>query len=280
VKIEILYQTQYTYAEPVSFSPHVYRLFPKADRDFVVRRVDFQTNAEAIVNFRRDLFDNEIASCFYPDYSALLAVNLRLELDVREKNAFGFLLAPHALDFPFTYTPEEMRVLAPYLRDAGTLELPFWKRPRSPVSTIEMLVGLNRNLREHLAYERRDHGAARTSAETLAAGGGACRDFAVLLATTLRALGIATRLASGYLSEFGVAERRAEGSLHAWTEAYLPGAGWVGFDPTNGVLCNHHHVTAAVGLDAADIAPVSGRYFHSREIPAQMLASLKIHEIS
>lgn len=280
MRIEILYQTQYAYAEPVSFSPHVYRLFPKADRALALRRVDFQTNFDGIVNFRRDLFDNEIASCFYPNPSALLSVNLRIELDVQEKNAFGFLLASHALDFPFEYTPEEMRVLTPYLQDAAAPELPFWKRPASTAPTIEMLVSLNRALRENLVYERRDDGAARTAAETLALGRGACRDFAVLLAATMRRLGIAARLASGYLNEFAVAERRAEGALHAWTEAYLPGAGWVGFDPTNGVLCNHHHVTAAVGLDPKDVAPVSGRYFHSRQIPAQMLASLTIHEIA
>jgi transglutaminase-like putative cysteine protease len=280
VKIEILYQTQYTYAEPVSFSSHVYRLFPKADSGLVVRRVDFQTNADAVVSFRRDLFDNEIASCFYPNHSALLSVNLRIELEVQEKNAFSFLLASHALEFPFTYEPEEARVLAPYLQDSTVPELPFWKRPASSTPTVEMLVDLNRAMREHLAYERRDHGTARAPAETLALRSGACRDFAVLLAETLRGLGIAARLASGYLNEVAVAERRAEGALHAWTEAYLPGAGWVGFDPTNGVLCNHHHITAAVGLGPADVSPVIGRYFHSRHVPAQMNASLNIHEVS
>ena len=102
---------------------------------------------------------------------------------------------------------------------------------------------------DHLAYERREEGVAREPAETIALGRGACRDFAVLLAVLLRQMGVAARLASGYMVETGERERRAEGALHAWTEAYLPGAGWIGLDPTNGILCDHHHILAAVGLE-------------------------------
>src|SRR4051794_29393536 len=114
MKVEIVYQSQYTYSEPVSFSQHLYRLFPKADRYLTVRRVEFQTNSDAIINYRRDLFENEVASCYYPEKSAMLSAQLRLELEVAEKNAFSFLLAPHALEMPFAYTEEEKHVLAPY----------------------------------------------------------------------------------------------------------------------------------------------------------------------
>src|SRR5258708_16651353 len=106
MKVEIHFQTQYLYAEPVGFSIHLYRLFPRAGRDVVVRRADFQTNADAVVSSRRDLFDNEIASCYYPKESALLTANLRLEVELTPRNAFGFLLAPSALDLPFVYAPE------------------------------------------------------------------------------------------------------------------------------------------------------------------------------
>jgi len=135
---------------------------------------------------------------------------------------------------------------------------------------------LNSAIHDHLAYERRDEGAAYTPEETLRLGRGACRDFAVLLAEVARGLGLAARLASGYLCEFGSAEKRAEGALHAWTEIYLPGAGWVGFDPTNGYLCNHHHITAAVGFTPEDISPILGRYFHPTPVAGSMTASLQI----
>ena len=100
--VHINYQTQYAYSEPVSFSLHLFRLFPKCDRYVSMRRLAFQTNADAAVTYRRDLFDNEIASCFYPNNSALLSAGLQIELEIQRRNAFDFLLASHALDMPFT----------------------------------------------------------------------------------------------------------------------------------------------------------------------------------
>ena len=277
MKIQILYQSQYGYAERVSFSPHIFRLFPKVDQHIRVHSVDFRTNIDASVHFQRDLFDNEIASCFYPAPSALLSASLRMELEIQPKNAFGFLLDAHALEIPFTYQPVEIRVLKPYLQTVPTPELSFWKAPAAPQPTTETLAALNAAIHNYLAYERRDEGDAFTPAETLRRGRGACRDFAVLLVETLRGLGLAARLASGYLCEFGDGEKVAEGALHAWVETYLPGAGWIGLDPTNGTFCDHHHLTAAVGLTPADISPMLGNYFHPTHVPAQMSANLGIN---
>ncbi|WP_049975765.1 transglutaminase family protein [Chthoniobacter flavus] len=276
MKIGIHYQTQYAYTEPVSFSTHLFRLFPKSDRYVSLRRLAFQTNADAQVNYRRDLFDNEIASCFYPEKSALLQAALQIELELTPRNAFDFLLDSPALNLPFTYTAREAHALSPYLQNRPAPLLPFWQPPIEPQPTVETLVSLNSALHEHLAYERRDEGAAYTPEETLQLGRGACRDFAVLLAEVARGLGLAARLASGYLCEFESDDKRAEGALHAWTEIYLPGAGWVGFDPTNGYLCNHHHITAAVGFTPEDISPILGRYYHSTHVPANMMATLQI----
>lgn len=277
MKIQILYQTQYSYSESVSFSPHLFRLFPKVDHNVRVHSVDFQTNLDASVNFRRDLFDNEIASCFYPAPSALLAASLNIELEVQPKNAFGFLLDRHALDIPLVYQPAELRVLKPYLQTEAAPDLRFWKRPATPQPTTETLAALNSAIRDNLGYERRNEGEAFSPAETLQRGSGACRDFAVLMVETLRGMGLAARLASGYLCEFGDEEKVAEGALHAWVETYLPGAGWIGLDPTNGTFCDHHHLTAAVGLTAADISPMLGNYYHPTHAPTQtMSATLSI----
>ena len=276
MKLQILYQAQYSYAETVTFSPHLFRLFPKVDQHVKIHSHDFQTNLDAAINFRRDLFDNEIASCFYPAPSSLLAASLTIELEVQPKNAFGFLLDAHALKLPLTYQPAELQVLQPYLQTEAALKLPFWTAPTSPQPTAETLVTLNEAIRQNLVYERRDEGPAFSPAETLRRRIGACRDFAVLLAETLRGLGLAARLASGYLCEFGDEEKVAEGALHAWVETYLPGAGWLGLDPTNGTFCDHHHLTAAVGLTPADISPVLGNYYHPTRVPSQMSAALSI----
>jgi transglutaminase-like putative cysteine protease len=276
VKLEILYSAEYRYPKRVSFSPHTFRVIPKVDRNLTVKRFDFRTNRNAVINWRRDIFDNEIASVFYPNRSRALQVRFRLKLEIEKKNAFGFLLESRALHLPFAYESEENCVLAPYLRPEPPPSLGFWKPPASPRPTLETLVELNAAIKEHLKYERRDEGPARTANETLSLGRGACRDFSVVLVDSLRGLGLAARFASGYLCEFGAAEKRAEGSLHGWVETYLPGAGWIGLDPTNGTFCDHHHLTAAVGATPKDISPIEGSYFHPDRVPQEMTATLKI----
>ena len=276
MKLSIRYETSYRYERAVSFSPHIFRLLPKPDAHLAVERLVFRTNDGADVQHRRDLFDNIVASCFYPALGETLSASVEIDLRLGEKNPFHFLLASHALECPFAYEPQEQRILAPFLEGgAAPVELPFWKVSRGP--TISVLTALNRAIFENLGYERREEGAARTSSQTLAASAGACRDFAVLLADVLRGIGVAARLASGYLWEGdSKGERRAEGSLHAWTEAYLPGAGWVGLDPTNGVLCNHNHIATAVGLTPEDVAPITGRYFADGPVHAVMSAKLEL----
>jgi transglutaminase-like putative cysteine protease len=152
----------------------------------------------------------------------------------------------------------------------------FWSRPVTPQPTIRTLAELNEALHGNLAYERRDEGSARPAIETLQLASGACRDFAVVLVAALRGLGLAARFASGYLCEFGDGEKRAEGALHAWVETYLPGAGWVGMDPTNGTFCDHHHLIAAVGAETADVSPVIGSYYHSEPVSHVLDAKLEI----
>lgn len=277
MKIKIQYRADYRYEERVSFSPHIFRLFPRADRFVLLLKAEFRTNADADVQYRRDLFDNEIAFCFYPGKGVDLSSTLLLELELRERNPFHFLLDSHALEFPFQYKPREQRALSPFLKPQSGNHfpaLPFWHPVRMPV--LEAIVELNEAVHRNIQYERRDEGAAREPAETLALGAGACRDFAVLLSETLRGNGVAARLASGYLCEFGEAEKRAGGSLHAWVEAYLPGAGWVGIDPTNGTFCNQNHITAAVGLIPDDVSPVSGSYYHKTRVASKMDAALEL----
>jgi transglutaminase-like putative cysteine protease len=277
MKLLIRNRADYVYEERVSFSPHIFRLFPKTDAYTRVDSCSFETNANAIVRHRRDLFDNPITHCFYPEHGDTLHCDVSLVVEVKERNPFDFLLENRATKLPFDYSAREAYLLAPYL-DAEKVTLPFWKFPSGNAPTVDTLIDLNTAIFESLEYERREEGAARSPEETLAVGSAACRDFGVLLAAATRQIGLASRLASGFLCEFEEEEkdRKAEGALHAWTEVFLPGAGWLGMDPTNGTLCTHHHITAAVGLTPDDIAPVLGSYFGDRRVPSRMDAKLEM----
>ena len=280
MKLGLRYQTTYRYEEPVGFSPHDVRLFPRSDRFSRVRRLDFTTAPKATVRYSRDVFENTVASCYFPERSKQLELRLAINLDLDEKDPFHFILESSAVELPFEYNAVTSKLLVAY-RERQTkdrLVVPGWEPPtaRKRRDTVKTLVELNRALHECIGYERREEGAARSPAETLRFGRGACRDVTVLLAEMLRQMGLAARLTSGYLRESDSEVRHAEGSLHAWTEVYLPGAGWVGLDATNGVFCNHNFIGAAVGLTPADITPISGIYFHKKRIPAQMTSKLQL----
>ena len=278
VKIGIRYETIYRYDRAVRFSPHDVRLFPRNDRFVQVSRLDFQTRPETTVRFGRDIFDNVVASCFFDQPSEMLELRLAMDVEATKKNPFDFVLSRRAVQMPFAYEEDIASIICAYCkRQTGEpISLPGWKAPsqESPRETVATLVELTKTLHQTISYERREEGAAQSPAETLHRQRGACRDTAVLLAEMLRDLGLAARVVSGYLA--GGEDRRAAGSLHAWTEVFLPGAGWVGLDPTNGILCNDNFIAAAVGLRPADITPISGSFYHRDRVPAEMKSRLEL----
>ncbi|MDQ3119334.1 MAG: transglutaminase family protein [Verrucomicrobiota bacterium] len=282
MKLGLRYETLYRYEEVVAFAPHDLRLFPRGDRFSRVRRLDLKANGEAAVRFSRDVFDNVVASCFYPAQMQELRYHLEIDLDLEERDAFDFILESSAVEMPFAYSPELGSILAPFTKrqTSAPLHVPNWAPPgRDRAGTVSALVELNHALHKSIEYERREEGAARSPEETLRLGKGACRDVTVLLAEVLRSAGLAARLVSGYLREADATTRRAEGSLHAWTEVFLPGAGWIGMDATNGVFCNHNFIAAAAGLLPAHVTPITGKYFHARKIQSEMTSRLELVQL-
>jgi transglutaminase-like putative cysteine protease len=280
VKIGIRYKTIYRYNQAVRFSPHDVRLFPRSDRFVQMTRLDFRTNPKTTVRFSRDVFDNVVASCFFDQPSEMLELRLAIDVEATKKNPFDFVLARRAAEMPFAYEEDIASIICAYCKRQTDepISLPDWTAPtpESPRETVATLVDLTKTVHRRISYERREEGAAQSPAETLRRQRGACRDTAVLLAEMLRDLGLAARVISGYLRETDEEVRRAEGSLHAWTEVFLPGAGWVGLDPTNGILCNDNFIPAAVGLKPADITPISGSFYHLDRVPAEMKSRLEL----
>jgi len=283
MNLAIRYRATYSYADKAGFSPHVARLFPRTDFHVRVGDARFSAGGASAIQYRTDLFGNLVAVCFFPGTQDRLEFSLDVDLAVRERDPFDFLLAPHAVTVPFAYEPGEARVLAPYLAAGpdGDWEMPEYFGCVEGTPTVGVLVAWNEAAHKHIAYERREEGEALPPEETLARGRGSCRDTAVLFAGVLRRHGIAARLVSGYLWEPEGAEhegcRGGGNALHAWVEAYLPGAGWVGMDPTNGVFADHHRIVAASGLLPAQISPIEGRYFARRAITSRLETHLGIH---
>jgi uncharacterized protein (DUF2126 family)/transglutaminase-like putative cysteine protease len=275
---------RYSYEEPVSFSTHAIRLYPRTDQSITTHSLQTTVNIESDVQYRRDLFDNIVANCFLPEPGQVLELRVALEVELWPKNPFHFLLAPRALQLPFEYTVEENRVLTPYRIinpeeevDAGEV----W-RLNGKRNTIEALVELADTLHSEIGYEVREEGEAQLPSRTIEMRAGACRDTALLCATMMRQIGLAVRVVSGFLCEFhvDVKDRRAESSLHAWVDVFLPGAGWVGIDPTNGTFCDHRFIPTAVGTRMADIAPIQGSHFgeHHGEFDSHLDLSLLVEK--
>lgn len=280
MKIGIRYETIYRYDQAVRFSPHDVRLFPRSDRFMQISRLHFQTKPETTVRFGRDVFDNVVASCFFEKAAETLELRLAIDVEIVKKNPFDFVLARRAIQMPFTYEEDIASIICVYCQrqTSDSLSLPDWTAPtqESPRETVSTLVALTKLLNRTISYQRREEGGAQAPAETLRLRSGACRDTTVLLAEMLRDAGLAARIVSGYLREADEEIRRAEGSLHAWTEVFLPGAGWIGLDPTNGIFCNDNFIAAAVGLRPADVTPISGSFYHRDRVPAEMRSRIEL----
>lgn len=271
----IHHTTRYAYDAPVSLSVHAVRLFPRLDP--FTKLLWFRFDAPgARAHFRRDLFENTCAHCFFPDPQDHMEYHVELQMEIPRHDPFDFLLESRALQWPVEYSAAEAHSLAPCLSRRTTDRLDgFWQPvPNAPV--LETLLELNGRFSVQFSYAPRQTGEARSPGATLSERGGACRDYGWLLTELLREHGLAARMVSGYLFEEDLENRRAEGSLHAWAEVYLPGAGWVGLDPTHGILASHTFVPTAVGVEPADVAAISGTYFSADPVESRMESRVEI----
>src|SRR3984893_12149795 len=226
--------------------------------------------ARHFINWQQDPQSNYLARVVFPDKTEQLRIEVDLIAEMAVLNPFDFFLEPHAEHFPFAYTAEEQSDLAPYLAKAPAS--PRFAEylasiPRVPVNTANFLVDLNGRLGRAVRYLIRLEPGVQTPEQTLLNAAGSCRDSAWLLVQLLRNLGLAARFASGYLIQLAADVRSLDGpsgpaadfaDLHAWCEVYLPGAGWIGLDPTSGLLAGEGHIPLACTPEPSAAAPVTG----------------------
>lgn len=289
MRIAVDHRTEYRYAEPVGFGEHSLYLRPRESQTLRVRSFSLDCEPEGKVRWVRDCFNNVVAVVtFGLARSSLLSFHCQMGFDVAEENPFDFILESRASQFPFSYDEREKSALQPYLEteEAERWRVLDWVRNRlgdatGDRETIAFLTDLNQAINEGIAYERRDDEGVRTANETLSIGRGSCRDLAELFVATSRQLGLAARFVSGYVYEPPPPEgthgfNRAAGSMHAWAEVYLPGAGWKGFDPTNGILTDHRFLPSAVANRPRWVNPIQGRYLHAGAVDSQMTVELRV----
>ena len=271
IDIALRHRTAYRYHQPAQLGPQVIRLRPTPHcRTRVLSYSLSITPKLHFLNWQQDPQGNYLARLVFPERTREFIIDVDLVAEMAVFNPFDFFLEPEAETFPFTYAPWLTRELAPYLTPvpAGPL-LAEWLAsvPREETRTVDFLVALNHRLQREIAYVIRMEPGIQTCEETLAARRGSCRDTGWLLVQILRHLGLAARFVSGYLIQLKPDVKPLEGpagaaedftDLHAWTEVYLPGAGWIGFDPTSGLLAGEGHLPLACTPDPESAAPITG----------------------
>lgn len=279
MKLRIVHETHYTYTRKVRFGPHRLVLRPREGHDLRVESMQVQVTPAATLTWTRDVFGNSIGTLDFEKTGR----ELRIVSNVLVTRTPPYSHRTHDTEptpWPPVYDPLEIAVVAAYQQPSYPSDgaaVSHWVRDRSPKhrDDVELIVrGLNRAIHDQIHYVRREEKGVLTPAQTIKKGVGSCRDFATLLLDAARSLGIAARFASGYL-ECSAAEA-GYASTHAWTEIYLPGHGWRGYDPTLGTKTTSAHVATGLSNHPRGVMPVTGSYYGPASAFQAMSVSVKL----
>lgn len=257
--VVLTHHTDYVYDRPVQLGPQLVRLRPMPDLRAPAPGFDLRVEpAPLSLHWLQDPWGNAVGRLIPGGPTDRLALTVRLTLDMAARNPFDFLVEPAAVTWPFHYDVASADALAPFLRadQAGPLLQAMRLELAAPQDTVGMVIALAAATRDRIAYVVRMEAGVWPPERTLQEQRGSCRDSAWLVVQLLRLHGIAARFVSGYLVQATDAGLGAE--LHAWAEAYLPGAGWIGVDATSGLLCAEGHVAVAGSPGPIGAAPLDG----------------------
>lgn len=271
IRVGLHHVTEYRYDREISLGPHVIRLRPCVHSRTPVLSYSLKVEpAEQFLNWQQDPFGNWCARLVFPEKTRKLRIEVDLVADMTVINPFDFFVEESAEEFPFEYDEHLAHELAPYLKireDGPKLRRLFDSVPREKKRTVDFLVEINGIVHRAVEYGIRLEPGVQSCEETLSLKKGSCRDSAFLLVQLARHLGLAARFVSGYLVQLKPDQESLDGpsgptedftDLHAWAEVFIPGAGWVGLDPTSGLLAGEGHIPLSCTPEPASAAPVVG----------------------
>ena len=279
----IKHTTTYHYDRPVTLGPHRLMLRPRESRDLRLMSLDIEIDPNATIGWAHDVFGNAVATATFRAPADRLVINSVVHLLLTADPWPVFDIAASALSYPFLYTDSEWTDLGALTVNqyADQSRLEAWARGfvmGEGTDTLSLLKDLSNGVFSAIGYEVRDDEGTQTPTETLDRGRGSCRDFAVLFAEAVRCLGFGARIVSGYLHDAdGAAVGTTDnGSTHAWAEVYLPGAGWVTFDPTNRSVGGGNLIPVGVGRDIWQVMPVAGSFAGDRDAFSDMSVEVSV----
>jgi transglutaminase-like putative cysteine protease len=284
--LTIHHKTEYRYVRPVAFGEHRIMLRPRDGHDLRVlaSRLDIVPQPMSL-RWIHDVFGNSVAIAVFDERSDTLSFTSTVTVDHMPVEEFALTPDDRAYFYPFLYDSEEFPdlqqfIMPQYVDPEGALAA--WARnfldDEAPTPTFKILSGMTHGIRETFAYRKRHEHGTQHPLDTLQTGSGTCRDYALLMIEALRQLGIAARFVSGYLFLAGdrVNGYLGGGSTHAWVQVYLPSAGWIEFDPTNGIVGSRDLIRVAVARDPRQAIPLHGVYLGAADAFREMDVNINV----
>lgn len=278
-RIRIIHKTEYHYNQLVTFGTHRAMLRPREGHDVRIVNSYVEIEPTATIRWLRDIESNSVAIITFSEPANRMRLLAEVDVDLSEETPFECLIDSNARSFPFQYAPDEQIGLVPYRLPSYPYEGPIlhdWLRnlyqPGQVIDTFELLNRLNTHIFQSLKYNARYDPGVQLPHETLALGSGSCRDYAVLMMEAARYWGFGARFVTGYIQM----NEGQHGATHAWTEIYLPGAGWHGFDPTNNKRVGSEHISVAVTREQEKAAPLSGSWSGPSDAFERMDVSVQV----
>ena len=267
--LTVRHATTYRYSAPVTFGQHRLMLRPRDSHDLRLGDAELSISPRGRLRWLHDVFGNSVALVDFDEPAAELSIVSTLAIERYALARLDFPILPEAETYPFMHSADDRsdlgRLRERHYPDArGVVEA--WARQfilETPTNTFNLLATMNAAIRGSFEYRTREEEGTQTPEETIERKSGTCRDYALLFIEAARSLGFGARFVSGYLYDpalDGGAAVQGAGATHAWTEIYLPGAGWVEFDPTNGSIAGENLIRVAVTRDPAQASPIGGTF--------------------